>query len=45
MGENYKKYCDAISINATYNTNKYLLPLITFFGINNAGMLIIFGSI
>jgi hypothetical protein len=45
MRENYKKYCDAISIDATYNTNKYLLPLVTFVGINNAGMLIIFGNI
>jgi hypothetical protein len=44
MQENYKKYCDAISIDATYNTNKYLLPLVTFIGINNEGMLVVFGN-
>lgn len=44
MKENYKKYCDAVSIDATYNTNKYLMPLVTFVGINNDGKIIAFGK-
>jgi len=44
MKENYRKYCDVMSIDATYNTNKYLLPLVTFIGISNDGKLIAFGN-
>jgi len=44
MKENYKKYCDAVSIDATYNTNKYLMHIVTFVGLNNYGKIIAFGK-
>jgi hypothetical protein len=40
----YQKYHDVICIDATYRTNKYELPLVTFTGINNIGKLILFGK-
>ncbi len=44
MKENYRKNCDIMRIDATYNTNKYLLPLATFIGISNDGKLVTFGN-
>lgn len=44
MKENYRKYSDAISIDSTYNTNKYLPPLVTFIGISNYGKILPFGQ-
>ena len=45
MRENYRKNCDAISKDATYKTNKYLIPLVTFIGISNEGKLTVFGKV
>ena len=45
MKEDYNIYRDCICIDTTYQTNKYNFPLITFTGINNEGVLLVFGKL
>ena len=43
MRDNYAKYGDVMFIDATYQTNKYKLPLLVMSGINSNGENVIFG--